>query len=169
MEATAGIFLVLVLYLNVHGLAPDKIPFPASLSFIKQVPGFDQYWNMYAPRPYNRDGWIVVPGKLVDGSEVDVWQRTRGAPSFEKPVDYVAEQAKNYRWRIYIRRMAVDSYSHYRLYFGRMLCRRWNSEAAQGEKLSTFDIYWVSQITPPPGGTPEFNTYKTWSHSCFAK
>jgi predicted DCC family thiol-disulfide oxidoreductase YuxK len=46
---------------------------PRSWNYIGEISGVDQYWSMFAPYPQTDNGWYVIPAKLVDGSEIDLF------------------------------------------------------------------------------------------------
>jgi len=61
-------------------------------------------------------------------------------------------------------------YSDQRLYYGRYLCRDWNSKHhVELEKLQTFQIYFMKETTLPDYKTPKIEKVLLWSHDCFKK
>ncbi len=127
------------------------------------VLALDQYWNMFSP-PLLDDGWYVIPGKLRDGTEVDLFKN--GAPvDWSKP-EYVYRTYKNTRWRKYLMNLWMASYSSHRLYYGRYLCRDWNSRHPENKLLDQFDIDFMQETTRPYM-TPVAKKVLIWRHYCF--
>ena len=90
----------------------------------------DQAWDMFAPYPLKYDGWYVIDGHLVNGTEVNVFEP--GKPvTFDKPKD-IADLYKNERWRKYLMNLSLADFSDYRLYYGKYLCRSYNLHHPRG-------------------------------------
>lgn len=53
--------------------------------WISRLTRLDQGWSIFAPAPPRDDGWHFIPGKLKDGSEVDVLRGLEKPVSWEKP------------------------------------------------------------------------------------
>ena len=126
----------------------------------------DQQFNMFAPTPLTEDGWYVFPGKLRDGTEVDVY--TEKTPiSYDKP-KYVSEMYPNQRWQKYLMNLWDAKLSDFRLGYGRYLCREWNAKHEYNKQLMTFQMDFMLEKTPPPGENSE-PVVKTqiWDHKCF--
>lgn len=141
--------------------------FPQRWNWFGYVLRLDQYWNMFAPYPLTDDGWYVIPGQLKNGREVDLF-RGGSEVSWQKPVS-VSSDYSSQRWRKYMMNIWKKRYSEHRLYYGRYLCRLWNSAHRGGEQLQTFQIYFMREDTPLPGQTGEVQQVKLWSHDCFAQ
>lgn len=130
----------------------------------------DQYWNMFAPHPLINDGWMVIPARLADGSEIDLLHPER-APDYAKPHHY-SQTHRNIRWHTYLGRLSDREFSAHLLNYGRYLCRTWNAEhfddpELRKQRLMTFKIIYVTEPTPPPGGTAVTEQSVLWRHECF--
>lgn len=125
----------------------------------------DQKWDMFSPSPFTDDGWFVIPGKLRNGKEVDVF-REDSTVIWEKP-DNVISDYKNYRWRKYVRRLWLRRYSGYRLYYGKYLCMKWNRDHEYKNNLLTFDIYFMKEETLPDYKHRDIEKIHIWKHRCF--
>ncbi|MBX6420796.1 MAG: HTTM domain-containing protein [Nevskia sp.] len=124
----------------------------------------EQFWQMFAPFPFTDNGWYVMPGKLADGSSVDVLRP--GKPlSYDKPWS-IALDFPNQRWQVYENRMYDHRFAQHRLYWARYLCREWNREAPEDKKLLSFNIVYMLMRTPPPGGTAHLEQLVLWRHQC---
>ena len=145
-------------------------PFATGPTFL-YIPGHSlhlyQIWNLFAPYPIMDDGWYVIEGELTSGEKVDVYNKTLGEVNWDKP-DVVSSTYKNNRWRKYltsIRRkpntVQMENYAQY-------LCRDWNTSQTDGNILNRFDIYFMLELSKPPG-EPLDEIIKTqlWSHWCY--
>lgn len=126
----------------------------------------DQKFNMFAPTPLTEDGWYVMPGKLRDGTEIDVFTG-KTEVSYEKP-QWVAYTYKNQRWQKYLMNLWSRDFTQYRLSYGRYLCREWNASHEFSKQLETFEIIFMVENTPPPGEPqPPVTPTTIWTHNCF--
>jgi hypothetical protein len=128
----------------------------------------DQKWNMFAPYPLRTDGWYVMDGELRSGQKVDVLRGTEGQVSFEKP-EVVSRMFKNARWRKFIMSLYEKKKKNHRLYYGKYLCRSWNETAADDDKLSKFQIYFMKEKNVLPGVESKVEKTMIWQHDCFKK
>lgn len=160
----AGVFAGAVLVWNlvtVQWLPPDPILLETPVFRLLRI---DQLWNMFAPFPSHRDGWPVYPGKLEDGTEVDVLRP--GAPlSWERP-PRLSEVYPNIAWHTYRWRILDKPFQGHLLYYGKYLCRQWNWNAKPGKHLLTFEMAYLEELTPPPGGTTSVERRVVWYHEC---
>ncbi len=125
----------------------------------------DQQWNMFAPYPWRDDGWMVVPGQLVDGSEVDVLN-PRQKLSFAKP-RYVSQSLEpDIRWRTYRGRLWEKRYASHRSYYARYLCRDWNVRAKPSKRLLSLELVYMLERSVPEGQVPVIQRNSLWKHQC---
>lgn len=165
VQRIAAAFTVLVLLWNLVTVRAVPDGFMLVTSPVMRLLRLDQMWNMFAPTPSHRDGWSVYPGKLEDGTEVDVLRPGRPL-SWDRPA-VLADTYENIAWHTLRWRLTDKEFAGYRLYYGKYLCRQWNWTAPPGRRLATFDIANLEEITPPPGqpATPvERRVY--WQHDC---
>ena len=128
-----------------------------------------QRWNMFAPHPPSTSGWYVIPGSLVDGTEVNVWTKEEAAASFDKP-ELVSKTFISQRWRKYLMKIWLKKNKEHRLYFGKYLCRRWNRGLMDhSKKLKQFKIYFMKQTIVDSTSLAPPEPVSIWSHHCFAK
>lgn len=123
-----------------------------------------QHWNMFAPTPVRADGWYVIPATLANGTVIDLY-RGGGTPSYSKPED-VAATYQNQRWRKYLQNLRQQSYTDYRLYYGRYLCREYNRN--HDVTVQTFNIEYVKEQTTLAGRERPVENVTLWEHDCFA-
>src|SRR6266853_1133861 len=127
----------------------------------------DQRWDMFAPYPSKEDGWFVIPGKLADGREIDLMHPERSAVSYDKP-RRMTDEWPDIRWHKYLERIWSAEYSSNRLYYGRFLCRSWNGKHPANQRLDTFRIIYMLEMSVPEGQTPSVEQRMLWEHECFA-
>jgi hypothetical protein len=166
-QAVVGVFVAAVLYWN---LGTINVVDQNTLLFATppfRVLRIDQIWNMFAPYPSRRDGWAVYPGKLEDGTEVDVLHPGRPL-TWDRPPQ-LSQVHENIAWHTYRWRIADRPFAGHRLYYGKYLCREWNWHARPGRRLATFDMAYVEELTPPPGGTAALERRVIWVHDCRPK
>ncbi|HBB32403.1 MAG TPA: hypothetical protein DDZ80_08595 [Cyanobacteria bacterium UBA8803] len=139
-----------------------------SVDWISRLLRLDQSWSIFAPGPPRDDGWYVIVGKLKDGSEVNLLQE--GKPvSWEKPSIKVRNTIyPNMQWRSYFinlnRAISRILYPHYAAY----LCRDWNARHQGAKQLDSFEIYFMSERTVPPGEAQNVEKTSSWQQSCSA-
>lgn len=157
-------FLICTLSWNLYSIEPNLFKIPAFIYRPSVALALDQSWKMFAPYPGTSDGWYVIPGKLKDGTEIDVYKD--GKPvSWEKP-PLVSATYKDMYWIKYLEKIWRPEYQKHRLYYGRYLCRNWNSKH-QGEKqLERFDIYFMLERTQPNYQPAKIQKISIWKHSC---
>lgn len=184
--------LVLVTNWNigtVHKQFPGTWRVPSAVSWVGHTLRLDQNWVMFAPYPLKDDGWYVMPGVLFGGEEVDLWGG--GEPTWvpvdetdgHKPVlhhedesleidrtkpEDIAAMYKNQRWRKYMRNLWSKKYKKFRLYYGKHVCREWNAEHRGKDRLKTFRMVYMKEVTPKPGGEdPVIQPVMIWRHNCY--
>lgn len=163
------VMLILAFLYNLDGYKNGKIL--RNAPGIKRTVNFfrlNQKWNMFAPYPARTEGWLVVDGALENGKRWDPWRK--GEVSFERPSN-LGDEYPNNMWRKVVGRIRTQKYEGYRLYFGKFICRMWNeTHPKKGERLQSFDIYFMVDRTPAPGlPASEAVRSKIWGHSCFKK
>lgn len=164
LQKVAGIFLLLVIIWNlaIVKVLPDRVIYVLEPLF--RVLRIDQNWNMFAPNPSHLDGWLVFPGVLQDGTDVDVLRP--GKPLiWAKPIP-VSASNEDIRWHTYRWRLWDTGSAGHREYYGKFLCREWNAEAKADERLLTFEMTYVIEMSVPPGQTPSQERVVKWKHDC---
>ncbi len=159
----AAVSLVFILWWNIGNVFP-KLAMPKHLHGYGMTLYLDQQWAMFSP-PLTDDGWYVIPGKLRNGKEVDVF--TDGGPvKWEKP-RLVAYTYKMERWRKYMMNLWLREHAPYRQYYGRYLCRDWNERHKGDEQLEQFEIIFMREDTLPDYQYSPPQKVLLWKHWCF--
>ena len=164
INLVVSFLFILVSWWNFRTIAPDIFKIPKDADAFVRVLGLDQTWNMFTPHPPTKDGWYVIPGKLRDGTEIDLFQGGESV-SWEKP-KLVSGTFGNMRWRKYIMMLHRKDKKKYRLYYGRYLCRSWNNRHKAAQHLDTFEINFMLEKTLPDYQTPKVERLRIWKHTC---
>jgi hypothetical protein len=160
--------LAYVLAWNAASIERWNIAFPQNYTWIAHLTRTDQVWNMFSPRPMRDDGWYVMHGKLEDGTEVDVYHATVGAPSKDKPADVPADYVDQ-RWRKYLMNLWGKNNSGHRVYYGRWLCRHWSDVHPDLARLQRFQITYMKEQTRKDGTARDVEPSQIWDHICLTK
>jgi hypothetical protein len=165
-QGLALFFILYIFWWNVGTCWPDyKLPKPYSM--LGPLLKLEQKWDMFAPYPTKADGWYVIPGKLKDGTEIDLWTG-RTAITYEKPAR-VEKMYADSRWRKYMLNLRQDNYKGHRLWFGRYWCRTWNAEHTGEKQLENFQVIFMRETTLPNYQTAPLEKNVVWRHECFKK
>lgn len=126
--------------------------------------GLEQSWSMFAPSPLKHDGWYVIPGKLKNGRQVDLFRDGKEI-TWTKPT-LVSATYKNFRWQKYMMNLLRTDYQKYRLYYAQYLCRDWNARHTSDLKLEELQMFFLLEFTLPNNeySTPEKTLLLT--HRC---
>jgi hypothetical protein len=81
-QVFCALLLVYIVYWNVCDIRGE--PLSPRLEMIGAIFRIDQSWSGVPPYVVKDDGWFVIPGRLRNGKEVDVFRNGRSV-SFEKP------------------------------------------------------------------------------------
>jgi hypothetical protein len=136
----------------------------------------DQYWSMFAPYPMRADGWFVVDGVLKDGTSFDTWNKNVPV-SWDKPDDFMTS-FRSSQWRKHLYNIWMDyeddddTIEDIQLAFAKYVCREWNdlgAKPAGQQELETYELYYMKELTPPPGELPVISKTLLWTHNCFSK
>ncbi len=160
-------FLVYVILWNLRGYDPQNYGryFPHQLEWVTGLTWVDQKWNMFSPRPMSDDGWYVIPGKMLNGQEVDLF--TGGKPvSWDRP-PCVSTTFPDTRWRKYMLNLWSADNSAHRLWYARYLTRCWNDTHEGGEQMESFEIDFMLQPTTADGVRQPPDKRVLWQHNCF--
>jgi predicted DCC family thiol-disulfide oxidoreductase YuxK len=164
-QKVAGAYIAIILVWNVVTI--DRLPMAVAhaLEPVVLPLRIDQGWPMFAPRPWQDDGWYIVPATLEDGTEIDL--RTGRAVDWNKPAR-VEDTEADVRWRTYHTMYWHRHMANYRQYYAQWLCRDWNVDAADGRHVLTLRVIYMLEQTPPPGRLPKVEQRVMWRHSCLA-
>jgi Vitamin K-dependent gamma-carboxylase len=158
----------LVIWYNLATIETDEgkpfVPYVTDTpSQILQYTSMWQSWFMFAPFPTTDDGWMVIPGKFEDGTEIDLMT---GEPLSEEMTHYWF--GPDMRWKKYsseIWRMS-DPDPVLRAWAG-YFCRQYSS-LPEGERLATLEIHYYWRWSYKPGDSEnELQDSQLWRHWCY--
>jgi len=149
--------------------------FPSGLNFIGWGLHIDQSWAMFSPHPPKQHWWYVIWAEKVNGETFELF-RNRGIFTWEGNVPYSLEKPspyhesfKNHRWFKYFENGFNAKNSDLRLYFGKWVCRNYNAEHHDEERLYHFKVNLVIEDQTPEGPRENRRTEELWEHICYEK
>jgi Vitamin K-dependent gamma-carboxylase len=149
LNAVAAFLLAYMLLLNSqrlqHPLATVGKP---PLSLIGKVIGLNQYWNMFAPAPYQYSSWLRVEGELADGSLVNLYAPSQPLDD-EKPA-YVSGGYANQYWRRCMVMAFEFGEKPHQAGIVRYFRDRWNATHAADQQLVAARLVLMQQTVPLP-------------------
>ncbi|TAE59145.1 MAG: HTTM domain-containing protein [Nostocales cyanobacterium] len=153
---------------NIQSYSPDlfKRKIWHRTEIMGRMTRLDQSWSIFAPSPPRDDGWHVIPGKLENGNEVDIF-RFGNTVNWDKPSLGVRSAIyRNMQWRTFF--INLNRAIGKKLYptYGNYLCRNWNNKHQGGEKLKELDVYFMDERTVPPGEIQTVEKKLKLEHSC---
>lgn len=120
---------------------------PGWMTSMVIYPRLFQGWSMFAPRPPDWDGRMVVDGRTVDGRKLD--------PLTGKPPSFDVQPKGAFRmdqlWGEFHRRIGDAQFSAYLGGVRDFLLHHYRLTGHPENRLVAFDVYYVSQKIPPPG------------------
>ena len=166
VEWFVGLLAIYMVFINFTTLPNLRYKLSDPFEIVKGTFQLTQRWNMFAPVP-KTDGWYVIPGQLVDGRVVDVYNLQNHAPNLENTT-YQQSPFTTYRWRKYLQRLGSGIHTSDRKDYAEYLCRLWNEKKFPSRPLDYFTIYYIVAETPP---TPSFQpkTHESvliWEQKC---
>jgi hypothetical protein len=162
----AAVLVLYTLFWNVGTLPGSIHHVPENIKWLGVMLRLDQEWNMFAQNPFKDDGWFVMPGKLRDGSLVDVFRD--GKPvTWDKP-RRISKMYPTQRWRkFYVDHIVPEEKEKYRMYLSKYLCRDWNSRNPDDKLLEEFEIFYMMESTPPNYRPPKIEKKSVWKQYCY--
>ncbi|MDC0434593.1 DCC1-like thiol-disulfide oxidoreductase family protein [bacterium] len=152
---------------NVYGLRQVKQPMPAHVNQLARAAKLDQRWGMFAPFPLTLSSYVLIPGQLRNGEQVDLYPLTSSAPEW-KPPELFYPLYDGYRWRKYLDRVGSDKNNEVRSALGNYFCQSWNGQPrARDTQLATLEIIYVRFRTNTLGEPKEESRKIAWRHWCF--
>lgn len=161
----AALSLIYIFLWNLSTLEISESPFSPPPLIVSSLFGLDQTWDMFSPFPLRSDGWYVIPGKLKNGKEIDIY-RMKQPVDWAKP-DSLADLYPNDRWRSYLMNMYLQEEGEmYIPYYARYLCRSWNEAHEGEEQLKSFDIFYMVKENAIEDPLKPYEKVHLWHHDC---
>lgn len=163
----AALFFYVVTAFNVYHLPQITDPIPRHVDYIARTARLDQRWDMFAPYPLTSSSYMLIPGTLRNGEQVDVYTLTSSQPDWQAPYRFFPLY-DGYRWRKYLGRVDSHRNNAVRRGLGGYLCHAWNSQPRSREtQLATLEVYFVKFRTTTDGSPKTESRRKVWRHWCF--
>ena len=134
--------------LNNEPVRRYRVGQPAALALVMDTLRLYQGWRMFAPEPPYEDGRLVVDARTEDGRAVDPF--AGGArPEFD-PYTEVGWGHDQF-WCDYHLKLSFSGNSAYRPFMIDWLKAYHLRTGNPKDRLVAFDVWWVSDKSPPPG------------------
>ncbi len=145
------VMLILIFILigwNFGTIPNSGFSLPSELHTVGYKLDLDQNWNMFAPFPAQVHGWYVMPGKLIDGSEVNVLFKDEALS--ENKSDKLPNKHIGQGWvKFFVDYIRNSNYSYLVKSYAEYTCREWNTNTPIAKMLKSFEIYSFTQQTLP--------------------
>ena len=110
-----------------------------------------QYWNMFAPKPFDNSGWIILSAVKRDtGEKIDLWRQGQ-ALDMKKPHRYDMSFPV-FRFRKMMENLVSQEFRGYSKNYLIYLCNKWNKKQ-EGFSIKNIEFIYMKHKTPPPGET----------------
>ncbi|NND91220.1 MAG: DUF393 domain-containing protein [Granulosicoccus sp.] len=165
----AGVCFYVVTAFNVYELPGYRGQMPQHVNHLARALRLDQRWDMFAPFPLTNSSYLLIPGTLRSGEQVDLYTLTSSKPAWQAPERFYPLY-DSYRWRKYLGRVDGHSNNAVRLALGSYLCRQWNEQPrARETQLATLEIFVVKLQTNTQGAPKVESRRRIWRHWCYAE
>jgi hypothetical protein len=160
--------MVLVVWWNIDATREYRhtaVPaMPLSLKNVIWISGLWQYWDLFAPVPYQIDGRTVVEGRFENGTAYDLFNNL----PLNVPVSPI-QMGPLMRWKKFEEVMFNNGYPQILSRWAEYYCNRFNSGAISGTRLSEVTIRYVYRRSHLPGQPQnELQSEPLWIHSCLS-
>lgn len=163
----AALFFYVVTAFNIHELPNFRGNMPEHVNHFARAARIDQRWDMFAPYPLTHSSYVLIPAKLRNGEEFDLYTLTSSDPDWQAPERFYP-LFDGYRWRKYLGRVDSHSNNVVRQSLGHYLCRSWNSQPRDREtQLATLEVHFVKLHTNTTGAPKKQTRRMVWRHWCY--
>ncbi len=151
---------------NLHDLLKPGSQMPKSVKWIGCALNLRQHWGMFAPGPMRDDGWFVIPGRLRNGTEVDL-MKSDGAPVVWEEPPSIMELNRSDHLTLYYMNIHRPHNSHFVHPWGKYLCREWNATHSEEEQVLTFKIIFMERMIQKDLQPPKMRKVVLFNQRCF--
>ena len=156
--------LALVALANLTHTPKHNFALPHAVARAVHVSGLGQNWSMFTHLGGYQRGWFIVPARLADGSEVDLFRA--GQPlSWDRPARPFEWLSDN-RWYKYFVRIGTPPYARARASLGPFLCARWNGTHAGPRHVDALVVAFVAQAGLPSEAVAPASSRVLVAHAC---
>ena len=104
----------------------------------------DQKWNMFSPRPWQREGWYVPVGTYAGGKEVDLL--TGASPVEWGRPHRMSDPIPSPAWRKYVIALRAKGRDNRRRLYLDWLVRCWRSEHPDAPEFVKLELYYLQEL-----------------------
>lgn len=141
--AISALLLAVLALTNLHSLGWIHTPrVEAALDRARLA----QHWNMYAPQPMDREGWLLLQGQFEHRPDTELFSGQLW--SLDKPQD-LSQHYGGMRWRKAIRAQMIDPTNRYREPMVIWACQHW-SQVLADDPPTRINMVWVFEASGPP-------------------
>lgn len=158
----AAFFVIYVAWWNL-GTISNKYKVPKPYRWICGLLRLDQKWSMFAPYPDRNDGWYVIPARLSNGKQIDLYSGASPV-SWERPPS-IGFTFENFRWRKFMAFLQRKDYVWGRRYYAEYLCRTWKDRGHRADLLD-FEIVMMLEKTLPDFTKTPPKRVSLWKQDC---
>ncbi len=163
----AAVFFVVVTAFNVYMMPGMQGQMPQSVNHLARAFRLNQRWDMFAPYPLTSSSYLLIPGNLRNGEQVDVYPLTSSLPDWQVPQRFYPLY-DGYRWRKYLGRVDSHKNNAVREAFGSYLCKSWNNQPrSRDTQLATLEVHVVKLRTSTDGQPKKETRRRIWRHWCY--
>lgn len=156
-----GALVLIMFYGNAYPSIRDQ--FPSWLAHLARQPGlYQRSWPMFAPIARDH-GWFVIPGRLANGTEVDLWKD--GAPVVYERPGLLSAEFPSYRWRK-LMFILKEKGPQFRPVYARYVCRLWNRAHEGGEALVRLELVYMKEESLAGGKVEPARRVSLLVHRC---
>lgn len=161
------IFLLLsyTLFQNIASAYPYKYSLPKEISNLGTIFFLEQRWAMFIISNLKLNWWVVMPGDLEDGSQVDI--KCGKKVEWKKP-DIVLDTVKSFRASNYLNNVILheSAWDINFLNYGNFLCHDWNRTHPKEKHLKKFDVFYVFEENLPEYRSRPHQKRLVWKQYC---
>jgi hypothetical protein len=155
VQAVVLALLLLMLQTNAGQVKGELQP-PKPLRRITALLNMPQGWLMYAPSPRHVDAWYEHRGKLRNRAVVDL-DSAAGGSGWRS----VERAWHDYRFQFFLQKLAAKKWRKVPAPYAQWLCRQWNQDRSEGERLASVTVTLVVQPLVLPGEPQPQKKYRT--------
>lgn len=169
-DVAAAVILAWVVWWSVEVARSPVFRAPPRVEWFGAALFLQQDWRMFSEPP-SRTGWVVLPGRLADGTEIDLFAAGGPPPRAKAPVTWQKPPVpsrifRNDRWRALVTRAAYGTRDDRRLLnWSRYLCREWNAAHTGADQLQAFEVVFLQRRLDT--AAPSYEPEPLWTHRCF--
>lgn len=138
---------------------------PEAFQCIGHLLRLDQWWSLYSPLA-KASYWYVIPGRLKDGSEVDLFRFGENV-NWSKP-DFSKTLYRNRYWQAFLLHIAWNDQAK-NIFIPQVswyLCKCWNEKHIANKQLEKLEIYMIYKITYPNYKFSPPQSQLLWTANC---